>query len=72
MDILYLTRKNNTLIGWNNNKKVYSRKFDNLITAKMIAQWGKRYIKFYGWLTIHAIDMNIDYILEHRFNSNNY
>jgi hypothetical protein len=64
MDIFYFSRCKNSVIGWNNNKKVYERKFKDVNEAKIIIAWCKRYISVYGWLTEHATNMNVDYILK--------
>ena len=72
MDILYTTRTKNKIVGYNNNKKIYNREFDSINTAKIIQTWIKQYIKLYGSISIDKMNMNINYILSHKFNPNNY
>lgn len=64
-DIFHVTRKNNKLMGWNNNKIVYTREFESVESAKLMIKWVKQYFKMYGWITESKLKVNLEYILKH-------
>jgi len=65
MDILYTTRKENKITGWNSGKSVYNREFETIKDAKIIAEWVKQYLANYGIITVEKMDFNTDYLLKH-------